>query len=170
MKLEIKNRFTQDIIFTHEQEDNSIAITIKAAIDLKINLSRAYLSRADLSGADLRLADLRWSDLSGANLSRAYLSWADLSGADLRWANLSGANLSGADITNTTGNSKEIKSIQSGKWIITFTSEIMSIGCHQHPIKDWLAFDDEKISSMHDDDLEFWKKWKPILKLIMERV
>jgi hypothetical protein len=44
----------------------------------------------------------------------------------------------------------------------------MFIGCQKHKISDWFLFDDEQISSMHIDALKFWKKWKPILKLIMD--
>jgi uncharacterized protein YjbI with pentapeptide repeats len=122
--IEIKNRFTGNVIFKYE---NDLA-TIKEAVlvaaesganlsranlsgaDLycanlfranlsRANLSRANLSRADLSGADLSGANLSRANLSCANLSRANLSGADLSGANLSCANLSRANLSGADLS-----------------------------------------------------------------------
>ena len=73
MKIEIKSHFSLQILFSHECEDNSVAITLAAAINAKANLY----------GADLRSADLRS---------------ADLYGADLRSANLYGANLYGADL------------------------------------------------------------------------
>jgi hypothetical protein len=108
IKLSIKNRFTCDIIFEYEKENNTIYETLKAAIKSRANLSGADLSGADLSGADLSGADLYRANLSRANLSgadlyRANLSGADLSGADLYRADLSGAdlyraNLSGADL------------------------------------------------------------------------
>ena len=93
MKIEIKNRFNGSVLFAHDVEENSLAITLRMAIKSRANLSRANLSDADLSGADLSGANLSRADLSGADLSGA-----DLYGADLYGANLSGANLSGADL------------------------------------------------------------------------
>ena len=61
MKIEIKSRFSLEILFSHECEDNSVAITLAAAINAK----------ADLRDADLRDADLRSADLYGANLGDA---------------------------------------------------------------------------------------------------
>ena len=80
MNIQIKSRFSAEVLFEHDCENNSIRLTLELAIK----------SRANLSGADLSRANL-----SGANLSRANLSGADLSGA-----NLSGANLSGAYLKN----------------------------------------------------------------------
>ena len=103
MKIEIKNRWTGAVIFSHDSEENSMRITVEAAIEAKANLSRANLSRADLSRADLSRANLSRADLSGANLRDADLSDADLSGADLSGANLRDADLSGANIDFSTG-------------------------------------------------------------------
>ena len=76
-KIEICNRYTGSVIYALAVENNSIAATVKAAIEAGADLSSADLRGADLSGADLRGADLRGADLSsanlrGANLSRAY--------------------------------------------------------------------------------------------------
>ena len=78
MKIEIKSRFSLQILFSHECEDNSVAITLAAAINAKANLYGA-----DLYGADLRSANLRGADLRSANLRSANLRSADLYGADL---------------------------------------------------------------------------------------
>ena len=100
--LEIKNRFTSDVIFKAEAEN--IKAVLLLAIKSGANLSEANLREADLYGANLREADLSEADLSeanliGANLSGADLSGATLSGADLIGADLSGATLSGADLS-----------------------------------------------------------------------
>jgi hypothetical protein len=60
------------------------------------DLRLANLSHANLNGADLSAANLSHADLNGANLSAANLSHADLSDADLSWADLGAADLSGA--------------------------------------------------------------------------
>jgi len=98
MKIEIKSRFSLEVLFSHECEDNSIAITLAAAINAKANLYGANLYGANLYGADLYGADLRGADLRGANLRGADLRGADLYGANLYGADLHGADLRGANL------------------------------------------------------------------------
>jgi len=71
--LEIKNRFTGDIIFT------STKTTYKEAVEEAVK-----------GEADLSYADLSYADLSDANLSKANLNYANLSYADLSYAKISG--------------------------------------------------------------------------------
>ena len=63
MKIEIKCRFTGSVLFEHSVKDNTVKLTVLAAVEKKVSLSGAYLSGAYLSGADLRGAYL-----SGAKL------------------------------------------------------------------------------------------------------
>ena len=98
MKIEIKNRFSLEVLFSHECEDNSVAITLSAAINAKANLRSANLYGANLYGANLRSANLYGADLCGANLRSANLYGADLCGANLRSADLCGANLRSANL------------------------------------------------------------------------
>ena len=101
------------VMFSHEEENNSVKRTLEAAVKSGADLRFANLSGADLSDADLRCAnlsganlsdanlsdaDLRFANLSGVNLSDAYLSGVNLRDANLRCANLSDADLSGADL------------------------------------------------------------------------
>ena len=51
MKIEIKSRFSLEVLFSHESEDNSVAITLAAAINAKTNLYGADLRSADLGDA-----------------------------------------------------------------------------------------------------------------------
>ncbi len=112
MKMQIKNRFNNSVIFECEIEKNEehlsfacmLGICIKKALkngaNLRgANLRGADLSDADLSGADLRGANLRGADLRDADLRVAYLTGADLSGADLSDADLTGADLGVADLS-----------------------------------------------------------------------
>jgi hypothetical protein len=104
MKIEIKNRFTGEVIILGEYE------SIKECLE---NNKGAYLGGADLRGADLRGAylggaflrgaglgdaDLRGADLGDANLGDADLRDADLGDAYLGGAYLGDANLGGADL------------------------------------------------------------------------
>ena len=98
MKIEIKSRFSLEILFSHECENNSVAITLAAAINAKANLYGANLYAANLRSANLYGADLRGADLYGANLRSANLYGANLYGANLRSANLRSANLYGANL------------------------------------------------------------------------
>ncbi|MGZ3767918.1 MAG: pentapeptide repeat-containing protein, partial [Mucilaginibacter sp.] len=58
MLIEIKNRVTGEVIFSHEQENNTMKITLGLAVESKADLRYANLSSADLSSADLSSADL----------------------------------------------------------------------------------------------------------------
>ena len=88
--IQIKNRFTGDIIYKSEKS------TLKEAV-----------VEAKREGANLRDADL-----SGANLSGASLSGANLSDANLSGANLSGAELASAKFYGKTDNPKTLTEYQ----------------------------------------------------------
>ena len=118
--------------------------------------------------ADLSYANLSSADLSSANLSSANLSSANLRRADLRYANLSSADLSSADLRGAIGNLKHIKSLQCEKYYVTYTANVLQIGCQKHLIEEWQNFDEETIKSMDRGALEWWVKWKPIILQIIE--
>lgn len=56
MKFEIKNRFSESVIF--EAEASSLKLAVEMAVKAGVNLSGAYLSDVNLSGADLLRAYL----------------------------------------------------------------------------------------------------------------
>ena len=133
MKVEIKSRWSGTVIFTAE---------IEAAEDTP-------------TGVRLGLA------VKAAVKAKAYLSGANLSGADLSRAYLSGANLSGADLNGLLGLNDWIKCIQIEDWPISYTSEVMQIGCQRHALSAWRDFDDATIARMDGRRaLQFWRKWK----------
>jgi len=127
-------------------------------------------SDANLSGADLSGADLRWANLSGANLSGADLRWANLRGADLRGADLSWADLRWANLWGTVGNREQIRSIfVSEKYAITYTHNVLQIGCERHLISEWQSFDDDAISNMDRGALEWWKENRDFIFMTIEK-
>ena len=83
MKIQIKARFTGSVLFEHEAEENTVRLTLEAAVS----------ARANLDGANLDGANLARANLDGANLARANLDGACLDGANLARANLDGAYL-----------------------------------------------------------------------------
>jgi len=143
------------------------------------NLSDANLYRANPSGANLSDANLRGAYLYCANLSGANLSGASLSGANLRGANLSNANLRGASLSNAnlsgaylycanlrnaSGNMRQIKTISLETYHVTYTKDIIQIGCENHSIEEWRLFSDERIIKMDGKRaLSFWRKHKDFI-------
>ena len=128
--------------------------------------------RADLSSANLRYANLSKANLIDANLSKVDLRYANLSRANLRGANLIDAclidaNLRGANLRGAVGNGREIKTLLTEFYHVTYTSTQMVIGCEQHAITDWFKFDDKRIKDMDVRATEFWTIYKPILQLLV---
>jgi hypothetical protein len=111
MKIDILIRWSSKVIFSHDAEPNSMAITVRAALasgsnlsgsDLSCsNLRGSNLSGSNLSGSDLSGSDLSGSDLSGSDLSCSNLRGSNLSGSDLSCSNLRGSNLSGSDLSGS---------------------------------------------------------------------
>lgn len=87
--------------------------------------------------------------------------------ANLSGANLRGANLSDANLWACIGNNNELKTIQAGAYIITYSKDVMQIGCKRYTIEEWFSFDDITIAAMDRNALEWWGKWKPILQVII---
>jgi hypothetical protein len=190
LRIEIKDRFSGRVLFAHEQEENSMKITIDAAVKVKADLRYADLRYADLRYADLRGADLRGADLRGADLRGAILRGAILSGAYLCGAILSGAILSGADLcgaylcganlgsailsgailrgadlgTATYGDGVIIGNnpmfIDGLTWPVYIFKTHIKIGCQIHTKQEWLNFSDADIAKMESHAPEFWTKWK----------
>ena len=127
------------------------------------NLTDADLRRANLTGANLTGANLYGANLTGANLYGANLTRADLTRADLTWANLTRADLTRADLWGAIGNGREICSIQAPKYPVTFTAQIMQIGCQRWTLAEWESFDDSRIAAMDSGALDWWHVWKPII-------
>ena len=125
------------------------------------DLNGANLSGADLSGANLSGANLSGANLSGADLNYANLSGADLNYANLNYANLSGADLSGADPRGVHGVNDCTKCIQIDTYPITYTAEIIQIGCQRHTHQEWADFTDAQIRAMDGvKALSWWRKYK----------
>jgi uncharacterized protein YjbI with pentapeptide repeats len=98
MKIQIKSRWSANVLFEHDCENNTIAITLRAAVEISASLKGAYLKGANLEGANLGGANLKGAYLGGANLGGANLKGANLKGANLEGANLKGAYLEGANL------------------------------------------------------------------------
>jgi hypothetical protein len=190
MKIEIKHRYTNAVLWSGEAVDlrEGVKIALVAKADLRganlygtylrdanlrgaylreANLSEANLYGADLSGTDLYGADLRGADLRDANLSEANLYGADLSYANLSEANLSGANLRDANLRGA--NLSEAKSgsvcrMDFGGWSICIREDKTSIGCKTYPNADWLKWTPKDIAGFEANAESWWKLYGPAIK------
>lgn len=158
MKIEIKHRYTGEVLFKHECDNNTIKITLEAAVK-----AGAYLGYADLRGAYLVDADL-----IGGNLGYADLRCADLGGVDLSAVCLRGADLGGADLRYAIGNGSEIMSAQVGEYRIVYTSEDMWIGCRKHPVDTWWKDSEKDWDDFCYDDMEWRKRNKKWIKKMVK--
>ena len=193
MKIEIKSWFDGSVLFRHEAKNNSIKLTVEAAVKVGANLYRANLHEANLHEANLYRANLYGATLYGANLHNAILVGANLHEAILVGANLHGANLHNAILygaslheanlheANLYGASLDGAILDGAsygenipltriplhllklKWPILILDTHIKIGCELHPTEKWAAFSDEKIASMEPNALEFWKKYKDLI-------
>ena len=98
LKIQITARFTGLVLFEHEAENNTMKLTLEAAISARANLAGANLACANLACANLACANLAGAYLAGAYLDGANLARANLAGANLAGANLAGANLARANL------------------------------------------------------------------------
>ena len=186
-KIEIKDRFNNEVIYSHECENNTLKITCMKAVFDKISLRGADLGGADLYGADLYGADLRGANLRGADLGGADLGGADLGGANLRGADLRGADLGGADLGGADLGGANLRDADLGganlrdadlrdadlrgaaiviygmTWTIQIAKNHIRIGCQSHSLEKWIDFTDDEIDSMHSDALEFWEENKEFI-------
>jgi hypothetical protein len=153
MNVEIKNRFTGEIIIVGEYENVCDAVLKNKDKNLYgANLSGADLSRADLSGADLSRADLSGANLSGANLPRA-----DLSGAYLSGANLYGAKNIKLPIITIAG------SVHS----VWYMDGRIKIGCEDHTVDRW-AKKYQTIGNQHNYTDEQISEYGQYIKMIKD--
>ena len=190
MKIQIISRLSGAVLFEHEAERNTVALTLVAAVKARVNLTDARLDGANLSdarldgakliganlyGASLVGANLDGASLVGANLTDARLDGAKLDGARLVGANLTdalldgaslvGANLDGANLDGEILNKAPI-SLLNLHWPVLITSQYMRIGCQRHTHKEWGAFTNREIKSMAPGAISFWRKWKaPLLAI-----
>lgn len=99
-KIEITCWRSGRVLFEHEAENNTMRLTVEAAVKAGVDLAWANLEDADLAWANLIGAKLAHANLAEANLAGARLYGADLTDANLECANLTGASL---DDTNLAG-------------------------------------------------------------------
>ena len=150
-KFEIKNRWTEEVLFTCDIPEG-----MESGMIARHAAEAAIAADANLRGANLRGADLRGANLCGADLRGANLCGANLCDANLRGANLRGANLCDA---------KAAPLIVYGLiWDVIISGlGKMRIGCQEHAVADWKSFDDARITRMDSEALEFWNQHKSML-------
>ena len=103
---------------------------------------------------------------SGNTLFNANLRGANLSSADLSSADLINADLRDADLWDTTGNGREIQTIQTPQYTVNLFHDMIQIGCECHKASEWFEFSEERIRGMDGDRALNWRHtWKEIILL-----
>lgn len=74
----------------------------------------------------------------------------------------------GMQFRNVVGNGDSVKTIICEGWNVCIIDEKMSIGCQTHSLKEWWDFSDAEIANMDPGASSWWKKWKPILRSILD--
>jgi hypothetical protein len=63
----------------------------------------------------------------------------------------------------TIGNLYEICTLLLETYPISFTSEVLQIGCKNYKHRQWIEFTDDEINIMDVNALAFWKKYKSFI-------
>ena len=100
-----------------------------------LDFSHATMALTNCQGATFSGCNFREANFRGANLAGADLSGCELSYVNFAGSILTNVNLTGARLHNTFGNGKEIKNFYIAKFLASYTSERMVIGCMDHSIQ-----------------------------------
>ena len=185
LKIQITARFTGLVLFEHEAENNTMKLTLEAAISARANLAGAnlacanlagaylagaylagaYLAGAYLDGANLARANLACANLAGANLAGAYLAGANLAGANLACANLAGANL--ADKSELQGDRPILQIGPIGSRCAYFVAYLTNNGLRLHAGCFFGTRDEfeKKLQDEHDNN-DHAKEYRAALAMI----
>lgn len=125
----------------------------------------ADLDRIDVEHSAFVSCDFTLADLSGAHFRKG----VNLHESRFMEAELAGANLEGVRIMmGAIGDGKHIKSLQCGEYPVTYTADMMQIGCGLRPIREWLEMTPSQVEHIEEICPNWWAKWKPILAQIVE--
>ena len=80
IKIEIKNRWTGEVIYTHECEDNTIRKTVEQAVKRGVSLDRASLYGASLDRASLDGANGNFFVPLACPSDGAFIGWKKVKG------------------------------------------------------------------------------------------
>ena len=152
MLIQIKSRFNSSVLFDHTCENNTLKITLEAAVKIGARLVGANLDRANLDRAILVGASL-----VGARLDRASLIGSRLDGSNLVGASLVGATYGIAKLT------RGIIQLIGYYWTVFIFDAHIKIGCKLYSTEDWINFSDNEIAAMDSEAAEFWKANKDII-------
>ncbi len=100
MKIEIKHRYSGQVIFTHEEDNNTPSITLQAAISANTSLDGAYLSNIRFGALDLTNANLSGIICSGVSFSGSNLKNVNFTDAVIEDSYFNYTDLTSANFTN----------------------------------------------------------------------
>jgi hypothetical protein len=62
----------------------------------------------------------------------------------------------------------EVKTLQFDTWLVTYTHDIMAIGCQSHSIDLWRKADTRWIAAMDEKATEWWSKFGTIIIALID--
>jgi hypothetical protein len=130
---------------------------------IKCTILDSWVHTANFTNTTIEGVDFRSSDLRNSDFTEAEIRVCDFNYCDLEHTKLDVKHMEAV-----IGNGREIKTIQTElAHVIVYTNKRMAIGSKQGSLKTWWDITDEQLKHIYREPfLEFWKKWKPILKSI----
>ena len=128
------------IIFDHQD---------LSGIDFKgRDLTSAIFYGCNLKGADFSNCNCYQIDFTNSDLDGAIFYHANLEGAKFNKANLASCDFYMANMKDVTGNNKEIKTFQLGKYIVNLIGDIININGTGYSYDEWNHSPDEKLNKI----------------------
>ena len=175
IKFDVLNRYSGEVQFTAEidcSEDTErswkLRLSVLWAIEHKANMRYADMSGANMSGANMRGANMIGADMSGANMRGADMRCANMICANMSCANMSSANMSCANMSCANMSGAKLALVHTDIWTVYVQPETIRIGCQYHKASEWFGYSDADIAKMEGRALDWWKKWKVVIKAAHE--
>ena len=153
--------------------------SMNATSFLWTNFTQANLEGVKGQGAEFRECDATYASFSGS-------TWIDgfMTGCNFRTAMFGGATFQNVDfygsdfrystinpdtvfltcnMRNVQGNSGVIRTYQLPDWTVVMCHDRIQIGCQNHPIQDWMGFDDKALRKMSVRAPRWWGIYKDLV-------
>ena len=139
MKIEIRHRYTNEVIYSCEAK--TIREAVQKAVKENVSLSNSDLSNSNFRNSDLRNSILRNSDFTNSDFTNSILRNSDLRNSDFRNSILTNSDLSNSDLSNSENLDKTTKLPIYCKWSHGITNgNLIHIGCEKRTIEEWDEF------------------------------
>ena len=153
--------------------------SMNATSFLCTNLTQAKLGGVRGQGAVFQECDATYASFSSstwidgfmpgckfktANFGGATFQNVDFCGSDFRGSTINSDNVFLAcDMWDVQGNNDVIRTYQLPDWTVVVCRDRIQIGCQNHPIQDWMGFDDKALRKMSGRAPRWWSIYKSLV-------